>query len=52
MAFVDQVFFYVPLILLLATFCAMIWADSNNPIDIFTSLPSLLIPDMEFPRLR
>ncbi len=52
MAFVDQVFFYVPLLLLLAAFGAMIWADSNNPLQIFTSLPTLFVPAMEFPQLR
>lgn len=52
MAFIDQVFFYTPIILILAAFTAMMWADSNNPFQIFISLPTLFVPALDFPQLR
>ena len=52
MSLVDQVLYYLPLVLILGAFAAMIWADNNNPIEVFTKLPSLFVPTLEVPRLR
>jgi hypothetical protein len=49
---IDQVMYYLPLVLILAAFAAMIWADSNNPLEVFTKLPSLFVPALEVPQLR
>ena len=52
MSFVDHVFFFLPMLLILATFAAMLWADSSNPLQIFTELPSLFVPALNVPHLR